>query len=226
MIRAAHSSSALSSAAIAQLMALHAARISASTSTGRGTGSARTTNEPTPCRVSTRPSPEAMDLMPVSGDVVRDLLVNPEPDGIGHRLNAFDAGAGVRRGLVPLYLLLGDAQPFGERQLRQASGDPGLDEGGQKVQQRGHHDPGDFACSQCLKSPDLLAKVLDLTCQTLLHRLMDARLHTGCGVRCQGCGICLLERLELILGDLVLPFVGDHLNAPNIRRNRRAPPLL
>jgi hypothetical protein len=52
-------SSAFSSAPIARLSADRAARSSASTSTRRGTGSARSTNEPTPCRVSTRPSSPA-----------------------------------------------------------------------------------------------------------------------------------------------------------------------
>ena len=61
---------------------------------------------------------------------------------------------------------------------------------------------------------DLLTKVADLTCQSLVHRLMDTRVHTRRRPLHQGIGMRLLERFELILGDLVLPFVGDHHSAP------------
>ena len=41
---------------------------------------------------------------------VGEFFADLEPDGVGHGLDAFDADAGVGSGLIPLDLLLGNAE--------------------------------------------------------------------------------------------------------------------
>jgi hypothetical protein len=73
---------------------------------------------------------------------------------------------------------------------------------------------------------DLLTKVVDLTCRSLVHRLVDARVYTRRRSIRQCLGMRLLECFELLLGGLVPPFVGDHRSAPRSMATMPIGPLV